>query len=84
MQDKTVADLIDRDGKWWVDFWTQKDVTTVLEENMKKNAKELGATVEALQGAWKKEEYATAGKKYAYMWTLLMGGKPTNVIDITV
>lgn len=82
MQDKAVAALVEKDGKWWNDFWTQKDPMDQMAANIKKNEKELRETVSQLQKNWHSNDYASAGKKYGQMWALLMGGKPAKNDDV--
>jgi len=81
-ENKELMTLIDKDVKWWTNFWTQKDAGKQIEENAAKNAKELGEAVTNAQKSWADEDFAAAGKNYGKMWSLLMGGKPAEKTEV--
>lgn len=75
-EDKDLMEFVNKDVKWWITFWTQPDAGKKVEENTRKHGKEIGEAVSMTQKSWADEDFATAGRNYGKMWSLLMGGGP--------
>ena len=74
-KDKTLLDLASKGDKWTADFWAQKDAVKQVTDNYAANQKAVDEASLACQNNWNSQDIAGAGKNYAKMWALLMGGK---------
>jgi len=61
MKDKEVAALIKDWTTYATKFWSQEDVKTIVEKNVKKNYKDIVKAVTMLQKHWKAGEMKQAG-----------------------
>lgn len=58
---------------WWVDFWTQPDAMTILEENYKEHWGKVIWEVTAMRTKWELGYYHGAGKSFGRFWNTLIG-----------
>ena len=78
MANDAIKTLAEKDGKWSMDFWSQKDAEQQFEANYIENMDAVDQAALAVQTNWASEDFATAGENWGKMWALLMGGKPIN------
>ena len=80
MKDPEVAALITEWTKFATKFWSQDDVTKIVEGNVKKNYKDIVTAVMKLQKHWKAGEMTQAGFYWGQYWSLVMDSKPTTLV----
>lgn len=73
MKIKGLDTLIEKNNKWWDDFWSKPDAKETMEKNISENQEEVGIAVISLQQSWNYGDFENAGTAYASFWGLLMG-----------